>query len=35
LAKFSNLDEPKSVKEYIARKQCANSQKMNLGCIPS
>jgi len=30
LAKHSNLDNPESVKEYIAKKNCANSQKMNL-----
>jgi integrase len=30
LAKHSNLDNPESVKEYIAKKNCANSQKTNL-----
>jgi len=30
LAKHSDLDNPESVKEYIAKKDCANSQKMNL-----
>jgi len=30
LAKHSDLDDPESVKMYIARKQCANSQKANL-----
>ena len=30
LAKNADLDHPESVKEYIAKKNCANSQKMNL-----
>lgn len=30
LAKYADLDDPESVKEYIAKKDCANSQKTNL-----
>jgi integrase len=30
LAKHTNLDNPEAVKEYIAKKRCANSFKMNL-----
>jgi len=30
LSKYADLDNPESIKEYIAKKNCANSQKMNL-----
>ena len=30
LTKHADLDDPESVKEYIAKKDCENSQKTNL-----
>jgi len=30
LSKFSNLEDPESVKKYIARKKCNNSFKVQL-----